>query len=224
MSKLISIMIVEDDPMVRQVNRQFIEAVGGFNVVGMAKNGVEGVKMAGDLNPDLVILDIYLPDMDGVTALQQIRQLNLPIDVIMVTAAQDAETIQKVLRYGAIDYIVKPFRFDRLKGALENYKRMYRKMRTIDSLCQEDIDSFTLSHSKTTEALPKGLNEATLKQVMVYMSSTGEALSAEAVAEGVGLARVTARRYLEHLTQTGQLGLEVKYGSVGRPVNLYRRN
>jgi two-component system response regulator DctR len=95
----IKVVIVEDDPMVVEVNRGFVNAVPGFSVAGVARSGREAVEIIRETEPDLALLDIYLPDLDGVTALQEIRRLGLPTDVIVVTAAQDAETIQSVFRY-----------------------------------------------------------------------------------------------------------------------------
>ncbi|MHB1041408.1 MAG: response regulator [Eubacteriales bacterium] len=219
----ISVIIVEDDPMVVEVNRGFVSAVPGFKVVGVARSGREAVEIIKKMAPDLVLLDIYLPDMDGVSTLQEIRRLNLSTDVIMVTAAQNAETIQNVFRYGAIDYIIKPFKYNRLKTALNSYASLHSRFMRQSRMEQSDIDSLALSRGQQMEdGVPKGLNEITLKQVYLHLLKEGGSLSAEEVAEGVGMARVTARRYLEHLEKSGKVILEMQYGSVGRPVNRYR--
>lgn len=219
----IATFIVEDDPMVLEINRQFIEKVEGFTVVGTAQYGQEALKLLQEKKPQLVILDIYLPDISGVDVLKEIRALGFPVDVIMITAARDTETIKEVFRFGAIDYLVKPFKFSRLQNALISYQLMKTKLEEKNTLNQEEIDSLKKSRSspKPFEGLPKGLNEVTLRQVFLYMVKRKESLSAEEVAEGVGIARVTARRYLEYLTKIGKLELEVQYGSVGRPVNRY---
>lgn len=226
MEEQIRTLIVEDDPMVLEVNKQFVLATDGFDIVGLARSGTEALQLITEVAPHLVILDIYLPDLDGLSTLTEIRRRNDPVDVILVTAARDSETIQNVFRHGAIDYIVKPFKFDRFKQALESYRSLHRSLQK-DSLDQEEIDR--LSNPKKAEGqaalpagqLPKGLNEVTLKQVLLFLMKQTEALSAEEVAEGVGLARVTARRYLDFLQKRGKVRLEVQYGSVGRPINRY---
>lgn len=219
----IKVLITEDDPMVIEVNRGFVNAVPGFRVVGVARSGREAIGMIKEIIPDLVLLDIYLPDMDGLSTLQEIRRFGLPTDVIIVTAAQDAETIQNVFRYGAIDYIVKPFKFARLKSSLNCYSTLHNKFKRQSQMSQAEIDSLALSRGQQMEeGVPKGLNEITLKQVYLFLLKEGAALSAEEVAEGVGLARVTARRYLDYLEKSGKVVLELQYGSVGRPVNRYR--
>ncbi|MCL6612646.1 MAG: response regulator [Peptococcaceae bacterium] len=219
----IEVVIVEDDPMVVEVNKGFVNAVPGFKVAGVARSGKEAIEMIREAVPDLVLLDIFLPDIDGVATLQEIRRIGLPTDVIVVTAAQDAETIQNVFRYGAIDYIIKPFKFNRLKSALNCYATLHNRFKRQSYMNQAEIDSLSLSRGQQIEeGVPKGLNEITLKQVYLYLLKEGTALSAEEVAEGVGLARVTARRYLDYLEKTGKVILELQYGSVGRPVNRYR--
>lgn len=219
----IDVVIVEDDPMVVEVNRGFVSAVPGFRVAGVARTGREAVDMVKQLKPDLVLLDIYLPDMDGVTALQEMRRLDLPTDVIAVTAAQDARTIQNVFRYGAIDYVIKPFKFIRLKAALNSYETLHNRFKHQAKMNQAEVDSLAKSRGQQfDEEIPKRLNELTLKQIYLYLLKEGRALSAEEVAEGIGLARVTARRYLDYLEKSGKVMLGMQYGSIGRPVNRYK--
>ncbi|MFZ5944793.1 MAG: response regulator [Bacillota bacterium] len=211
--------------MVMEVNKQYIEDVDGFTVVGMAATGAKAVELVKELRPHLVMLDIYLPEKDGIETLQEIRSLNIPTDFILVTAARDADTIQQVFRFGAVDFIIKPFKFERIKSALENYKGLLRKLNTNIPLEQEDIDKIAVIQKNnivTTEELPKGLTEVTMKQVLLLLMKSEDSLSAEEVAENIGLARVTARRYLDYLDKTGKVKLEAQYGSVGRPINRYR--
>lgn len=219
----IDVVIVEDDPMVVEVNRGFVSAVPGFRVAGVARTGREAVDMVKQLKPDLVLLDIYLPDMDGVTALQEMRRFDLPTDVIAVTAAQDARTIQNVFRYGAIDYVIKPFKFIRLKAALNSYETLHNRFKHQTKMNQAEVDSLAKSRGQQfDEEIPKRLNELTLKQIYLYLLKEGRALSAEEVAEGIGLARVTARRYLDYLEKSGKVMLGMQYGSIGRPINRYK--
>lgn len=222
--RTIGVLVIEDEPMVAEVNKGFVNSVDGFEVLAVAGSGREGIDLAVRVRPELVLLDVYLPDMDGVTTLMEMRKLCIPLDVILVTAAQDTETVQNVLRYGAIDYIVKPFKLQRLKHSLESYALLKSRLTNQIMFNQDDIDQFTLNRNVLAdcEGLPKGLNELTLKQVMLYLIKNQGTFSAEEVAEGTGLARVTARRYLEYLEKTGKVYLELQYGSVGRPVKRYK--
>lgn len=227
----ISLVMVEDDPMVMEVNRGFIEQTGGFTIRGAAATGREGIALIKDLRPQLVVLDIYLPDINGVRVLKEIRRQGLPTDVIMVTAAHDVETVQSLLRCGVVDYIIKPFKFIRLKAALDKYKMYQGKIRSGGAICQQELDDLIrvsvknmANGSDALEDLPKGLREITLQQVLNCLNNSKQGLSAEEVAVSVGLARVTARRYLDFLEKSRKVNLETQYGTVGRPVNRYRRS
>lgn len=224
----IGVLIVEDDPMVAEVNAGFVGAVPGFEVIGVARTGKEALDLVASQGPALTLLDVYLPDTHGLEVLLEIRRHRLPTDVLLVTAAQDVETIQNAFRYGAVDYIVKPFKFSRLKAALEGYALLYHRLKSEKRLGQEEIDRLAFGRAPLLNAegreveVPKGLNEVALKQVLLYLIKDGGALSAEEVAAALGLARVTARRYLEYLAQLGKVSLELQYGSVGRPVKRYK--
>jgi two-component system response regulator DctR len=223
----IRLMIVEDDPMVMEVNTQFVQRIGGFNIVAKAYNGVEAIELSESKKPDIILLDFYLPDTDGFTLLKEWRDRGLGVDVILVTATGDIEHIQKIFRYGAIDYIIKPFHFDRLKQALKHYQSMLKTLSKKDKLSQKEVDMLKphLMDEDKSDSIeyPKGVNEITLKQITQYLlHRANEALSAEEVAQGTSLARVTVRRYLEYLVRMGTVALQVQYGSVGRPINRYQ--
>lgn len=227
------IILIEDDPMVREVNRQFIERVPGFELVAMARNGKEGLDLIEALHPDLVLMDIFMPELDGLETFKEIRKKDFNIDVIAVTAANDMATIQQVLHLGVFDYIIKPFTFERIEQTLLNYKQF--KLRAMDGkdLTQQELDSLmhkqmggNLQSEKKRVfpeqlELPKGLNKATLEKVLQFIEEKPEGVSAEEVAQAIGVARVTARRYLDFMEKQKLIEMESEYGSVGRPVNKY---
>ncbi len=225
----ITMILVEDDPMVLAVNEGFIQKIGGFQILASARTGRQAIELIKALTPRLIVLDLYLPDLDGSEVLKAIRQNGLPTDVIMITAAQDVQTVQELLRLGVIDYIIKPFRFERLKHALEKYKLFFNKL-TQGEIAQEELDRLMnlsaaehkIGQTPTEEMLPKGLRSLTLQQILKFLAEKQDGVSAEEVAVGLGLARVTARRYLEYLEKTGHVRLESRYGTIGRPVNRYR--
>ncbi|QHT47730.1 response regulator [Halobacillus sp. ACCC02827] len=222
---VINVLLIEDDPMVQEVNRQFIEQVTPFQVIATAGNGREGVELAEKLSPDLIVLDVYMPEKDGKQTIKEIRAHAFPSDIIVISAAKEKETVRAMLRYGVHDYIMKPFKFERLQQALLSYHSYYSKTTGEGDLGQDQLDTFLKREKKTrNETLPKGLNEKTLEQVQEYIQSRSEALSAEEVSDGLGMARVTARRYLEYLQKQGVVTLDLQYGGVGRPVNRYRYN
>jgi two-component system, CitB family, response regulator DctR len=221
-SSSIRVLLIEDDPMVQEINKQFVEQVEGFQVIGSVSDGKEGMKFIKKEKPDLVLVDIYMPNQDGVTTIKQIRSEGLDTDVIAITAASDMETIRYVLQLGAKDYIMKPFKFDRIKQALTNYRSYFLKINEKNTITQQELDRLLFQENKKdiTE-LPKGLNSVTLQKISSFLQEEKTPISAEGVAEGVGLARVTARRYLEYMEKTGTVDLHIEYGGIGRPINRY---
>lgn len=225
----IDMVLVEDDPRVMAVNEGFIRRIEGFSIISTARTGQDAINIIQSLRPRLVILDIYLPDLDGIQVLKEIRRQGIPSDVIMITAAQDVSTVQDVLRFGVVDYIIKPFKFERIQTALNNYQSYSEQLRDRGEMNQEDLDrlikilpNYEIQFSRSREGLPKGLREITLQQVYNFLKESRVGLSAEEVAEGAGLARVTARRYLEYLEKINRVLLESQYGAVGRPINKYK--
>ncbi len=229
---IIHVLLIEDDPMVQEVNKQFIERLPQFKVIDTASTGVEGLEKINILHPDLVVLDIFMPSLNGIDTIYEIRKEQMDVDVIVISAANDQKTIRKMMQNGAFDYLIKPFKFDRLKHTLEQYYAFRIKVQPDEHISQSQLDRVIFSNKSTDtnvplkifhkEEIPKGLNISTLEQVMHFMSQQKAPQSAEEVADGMGIARVTARRYLDFLNEEEFLRLEVQYGSIGRPVNKYR--
>lgn len=219
---MFKVVLIEDDPMVQEVNRQFVNNVSGFNVVGAAANGIDGEKLIESMKPDLVLVDVYMPNQDGLVTLKQIRSKGYKVDVIAITAASDMDTVRAFLQQGAFDYIMKPFKFERIKKALENYRSFRMQLQEKQTISQEELDEVLFQKELEERAeLPKGLNAVTLTKILSYLSSNQYPISAEEVAEGLGIARVTARRYLEYLEKSSKVKIDIQYGGVGRPVNRY---
>ncbi|PLS02865.1 response regulator [Neobacillus cucumis] len=221
----IRVLIVEDDPMVMEINAQFVSRFSGFVLAGKAFSGKEAITLINQVNPNLVLLDYFLPDTNGLSLLQTIRNKHYPLDVILLTANRDPNHIQEIFRSGVVDYIVKPFRFDRFQSALEQYRSTLKRFKENRPFEQADLDGLKGAKHKSSvleEHLPKGLNDRTLQQILQFLKGQAEPLSSEDVAIGTGLARVTVRRYLDYLEKKGEIVMEIQYGSVGRPMNKYR--
>jgi two-component system, CitB family, response regulator DctR len=229
-SSKISVLLIEDDPMVQEINRQFVEKLDNFTVVGVADNGEAGLAKLRVQKPDLIMLDIFMPLLNGVETLRKIRE-EFAVDVIIVSAANDIHTISQMLQLGAVDYIIKPFTFERIKQSLENYHKFKNSLSQKPSVSQTELDNIRFGvnekhHSlgeKGRISLPKGLNQITMRRISAFLQKRTTPASAEEVAENVGLARVTARRYLEYLVSVNEIKLQVQYGGIGRPVNRYVR-
>lgn len=216
----ISVFIVEDDPMVLEVNRGFLEKMTGFFLIGSATTGKDALLQIKALQPDLVLLDMFLPDISGLEILVELRSERVPCDIIMITAARDSITIQEVMRLGAVDYLVKPFRFERFQKSLQDYHKYSKKLSGLEQFKQEDIDEWLGSTENGVE-LPKGLNELTMKQILLRLVEETIPVTAEQLAQTVGMARVTVRKYLDFLADSDKVHIEMQYGNVGRPTKFY---
>lgn len=229
--KKMNVLLIEDDPMVCEVNRHFIERIEGFQVIATAKNGKEGIEKIVQYAPDLVFIDIFMPEMDGLETLLAIRSKHLNVDVIAVTAANDIVTIQNCLRLGVCDYVMKPFTFERIEKALLHYSERQTQLSKYSSFTQSDFDTIfyptvPISNEKQNnddifKQLPKGFNKWTLIKVFSFLKQSKGGVSADEVAANIGVARVTARRYLDFMEKQCLIDVEILYGNVGRPINQY---
>ncbi len=105
------ILLVDDSRTSRKILRTILEG-DGHTIVGEATNGEEGIEMYLDLKPDLTTMDITMPVMDGIEALKQIRNLDANSKIVMVTAAGQRGKMLEAVKYGAADFIAKPFEPD----------------------------------------------------------------------------------------------------------------
>lgn len=224
--ELIKVLIVEDDPMVASINKQFTEKLPAFKVVGACCSEHEALQKIQEFKPDLLLLDIFLPIGNGLSLLKQIRQDGIPIDVILVTAAKDTATIQETLRYGAVDYLIKPFDFERLKQALTNYLQLRQLIDEHADVSQSELDfchfSSEMSGLNTLSSLPKGVHFLTLQQILEYLDKQEKALSCQQIADGLNLSKITAWRYLEYFVEKGKVEVTLEYGAIGRPTKHYK--
>lgn len=223
----IEVLIVEDDARVAEVNRRFMEKIDGFQVIGIASTGEEAKVWLEAVQPQLVLLDVYLPDMKGLDLIWYIRRHLRPIDIIMITAAGEMDVVQEALHGGVFDYLVKPVLFDRLKQSMEKYLRHYHTLTSNEHLDQQQLDQL-LGHTQPitekmpTSPLPKGIDPTTLdKVVQVIQAATQNGLTAEQVAKRMGASRTTARRYLEYLVSNKLIRADHTYGTIGRPERKY---
>ncbi len=220
---MIKVLVVEDDPMVAELNRRYIERIAGFVFCGIASNSDEALEMLKKTQIDLVLLDIFMPGMNGIELLSTIRGQNYNVDVIVVSAARDNQSIQNVLRSGAVDYLIKPFEFERLQSALLAFQKRLQLIKKHTVLSQIDLDKQVFARIAYNDAeLPKGLDRNTIKRVWDKILETKGDFSAEEMASDVGLSPVSIRKYLKHFQNNDLLSTEIVYGAVGRPVYKYR--
>jgi response regulator of citrate/malate metabolism len=218
---VIRVLVVEDDPVAADAHRLYVERVPGFVVVGVAHTGVEGVRVVEQRPVDLVLLDFYLPDGHGLQVMRMLRASNVSVDVIAVTSARDLAMVRAAVSAGVVQYLLKPFTFATLRDKLERYVR-FRDTVTGEATGQDEVDR-ALATLRGTDGigLPKGMSADTLSAVVTALKDAAGGLSAVGAANVVGISRVTARRYLEHLADTGVVVRKPQYGQVGRPELVY---
>ncbi|GLZ79897.1 transcriptional regulatory protein [Actinorhabdospora filicis] len=219
---MIRVLIVDDDFMVAKVHKGFVERVAGFEVVGLAHTGADALAAIAGLRPDLVLLDIYLPDLTGLEVLRRLRDEGTAVDVLAVTAARDADTVRAALRGGVVHYLIKPFTFDGLRERLERYAAAFGGLSAEGEVAQDDVDRLFTAMRPAKVELPKGLSAATAELVAAALRGAEDDLSAAECAAQAGLSRVAARRYLEHFADAGRARVRLRYGQAGRPERRYR--
>ena len=221
---VIDVLIVEDDFHVARIHAEVAERVPDLHLVGVVHTASAALDAVRRRAPELVLLDLYLPDLSGLEVLRRVRALPEPPDVIVLSAAQDMASVRTAMRRGAIQYLVKPFALDALRDRLAAYAALHARrsgQRTVD---QGEIDALfgAMRHSPTGGArLPKGHSAATAQLVLGALGSAGGALSAGELAEAVGISRATAQRYLASLAEAGSVRLRLRYGATGRPEHRY---
>lgn len=223
---MLNILIVEDDPMVAQINQQFIKKIDDQTSVDIASNVKEAIKHIENKEIDLLLLDIYMPEENGLTFLKYVREQGYKIDAILITAATDVEEIQTAFRYGAVDYLIKPFDFERFQQSLLRYKKGLTFFNKTSSINQTDIDAEFLNKEVVDRdselKLPKGVTEATLQVIIDKMKYFEEnEFSTDDISKRVNISRVSVRKYLKFLTDIEVLEESLNYG-IGRPINFYK--
>lgn len=218
------VLIVEDDPMVAMINEQYVKKNKNFLVVGKCQSGADALEFLSRNRADLLILDVYMPNTDGFELLQQLRAHQLPVDVIMVTAANDREALEKAIHLGVIDYLVKPFTCERFSVALEKFISHRNALKDVETLCQANIDHIIdTSHAKGVSSLPKGIQEKTLQLIKDFLTeNSGIWFTGDEISSQTGLTSVTVRRYMNYLAESGDAVCKMDYETGGRPCMCYR--
>ncbi|GHC99063.1 transcriptional regulatory protein [Streptomyces violarus] len=221
----IDVLVVDDDFMVARVHRTFVERVQSFRVVGVAHTGRQAIEAVGELHPDLVLLDLYLPDLFGLDVIPRLRTAGHDCDVMVISAAQEADTVRGAVRRGVVDYLLKPFGFEDLRPRLERYAAQRGRLLTTVVRGQADVDRVLAGAIVAAPALtlPKGMSVETAELVERALRATDGTLSATECAALTGVSRVSARRYLEYFHNTGSAEVTLRYGAAGRPERRYGR-
>ncbi|GAA0438702.1 response regulator [Lentibacillus halophilus] len=236
---MINVAIAEDDFRIANIHEGFLEKIDGVTVVGQAMNGKETLQLLSEQAVDLLLLDIYLPDKMGIDLIRDARDVQPYLDIIIITAANEKHLLEKGLRKGVVNYLIKPISLEHFTDVIEQYKARQSLLQQQDTIDQNMLDElFTPSAESSksaksanptdTEAditnLPKGIDSVTLKKIQTYITRHPAPITAEEMGEKIGSSRTTARRYLEYLVSINAVFVEQDYGIVGRPERKYVPN
>ena len=132
---------MEDDHKIAEIQRRFIERLEEVELCGIAHTLADARDLVDVMAPDLILLDVYFPDGNGLELLRELRATDSGSDVILITAAKEVETLRSALRGGVFDYILKPLVFERLQDAINRYREHLEKLATLNQLAQREVDA-----------------------------------------------------------------------------------
>lgn len=232
MSKdVITVMIVEDDEVAAKIYEQFTQKLNGYRVIASASSGKQALELLQVFTPDLILLDVFLPDMNGIELLWEVRKNQRGIDVILITAANDADTVSEAIRGGAFSYIIKPIMIDKFLSTLEQYSITRQQLTHTKFMDQNEVDLYfhpvqqkwvKKEEPAAAKSLPKGIDKHTLKIIWDRMQEETGSVNADELSQIIGVSHSTVRRYLEYLVSNHELEVEVLYGAIGRPERRYK--
>jgi response regulator of citrate/malate metabolism len=215
------VLIVDDDFMVARAHERIVGQLPGFRVVGTAHSGAEALELLPALKPQLVLLDMYLPDMTGLEVIRRARANGHGLDFLVLSAARETAMVSAAIQGGIVGYLLKPFKVSELQARLAAYAERRRVLSRPGELDQDALDQALGGTSPLAPDLPKGLSKETAALVETALKECATDLAASECADELGLSRVVARKYLEHFVQVGKAVVTLRYGQTGRPQRRY---
>ncbi|MEU6769913.1 response regulator [Streptomyces sp. NPDC046759] len=226
---MIRTLVVDDDFRVSHIHSEYVSRVPDFHVVGEAASVAEALEAVRALRPDLLLLDIFLPDGSGLDVLRRLTgdEGGARPDALMITADRDIESVRTAMKLGAVGYLVKPFGSPDLCERLTAYRELQQRVEVLGPAAetdQADVDAlFSAARPPAVPRVPaKGHSAPTLTLVHQALRTARGPVSAAEAAELTGVSRATAQRYLSYLVKEGMVRLELRYGATGRPEHRYR--
>ncbi|MEO3976568.1 response regulator [Streptomyces sp. CAU 1734] len=217
----IRVLVVEDDPVAADAHALYVGRVSGFTVAGVANSRSAAVRALERTRVDLLLLDLYLPDGHGLQLVRSLRAAGHLADVIAVTSARDLAIVREGVSLGVVQYVLKPFTFATLRDRLARYAEF--RAAAGEASGQDEVDrALGALRAPQGGSLPKGLSGPTLESVTRTLRDSPTGLTAAEAGTAVGISRITARRYLEHLVTEGRAARSPQYGQIGRPELQYR--
>lgn len=218
-----NILIVEDDFRIGEMYKEFLKAETEAKKIECVINAKEALEYLSANEVDIVIIDIYLPDMMGDKLAEEILKKYPFINFICISANQDAQIIKDLINLGVLHYLIKPVKLDTLGEIVNRFINMNNALSTEKELEQSEIDQyFTVKKTIENTELPKGIDPVSLEKVRNAFEIKEEWVSSE-LGQTLGTSRTTVRRYLEYLREIGYLKVTQEFGDKGRPEKIYKK-
>lgn len=233
---MIKVLIVEDDPMVSMLNTEFCGRTEGLEVIGQAGSIAEAWEYIDQNVPELILLDIYLPGQTGLDFAEELKRKGLFIPILFISAADDIKSIQRAVSFGAVDYLIKPFTYERFQAALRKFISFNEELSKGEVTSQKVLDQYfnmeiksqiDLPSKKKNQndfTLPKGISKITMKKVVSQIMVTKEWFTAGKISSEIGISRISTRKYVQFLVEQDFLKEEMDYNTIGRPAIIYQIN
>lgn len=220
-----SVLIIEDDPMVLSINKRYLEKIPGFAVGGVAKNFDTAIQLTSKYSYDLLLIDIHLDGNNGLDLIKSLRKREYPADFIMITAVSENKAIQICSRYGVIDYILKPFHFERFKKSIQLFEQRQKVLRSAQPITQKDLDAFYSAdlsgEQNEPKEMEKGLTQSTLNVILKIIDRQKDRFTVNDITKETDLSHVSVRKYLHYLDNKNLITAKQEYGTIGRPTTIY---
>jgi response regulator of citrate/malate metabolism len=223
MNSPINVLVVDDDFNIARMHSQYVASVKGYESLGISLNYEQALSHITEHQPDLLLLDVFMPDKSGIELLRVLRAKHLPCDIILITAAKELNVVEEGFRLGIFDYLIKPFDLDQLKTTLKKYQKYRSRLDSLSNINQEDVEDLKNLRAISTQVHPqKGIDVRTLNRIKEYLNATNDFKTLDEIVKGTGVSRSTARNYMSYLVQINQAEEVLQYGTIGRPQTLYR--
>ncbi|SEC46238.1 response regulator [Paenibacillus sp. GP183] len=224
----IRVIVIDDDFMIAKMHGKFISSQSGYELAGLAYNYEQALSLVTECKPELLLLDVYLPDQSGIDLVRTIRSQNIPCDIILITAAKEREIVEEGFRLGVFDYLFKPFDLEHLQHVLIKYAQFRMQLSSSEPLSQKSLDHLKKlrapNSAPSSSDLPfqKGIDVRTLDRIKQILKDSNDFQNVEDISQRAGVSRSTVRNYLTYLVEDHTVEEFLQYGTIGRPQRLYR--
>ena len=216
-------LIVSEAESSKEIKQRYMNGINEFKTVTRVSNINQAVQNLQKYSYDLVVLDVSSPKNANMSLLKWIRTAKINIGVIFISHESDADIVREAFGYGVCDYIIKPYTAKRFREAVIRAIGRRTFLGQFKVMTQAEVDHFiALTVLTATELFKsKGISTETLSNIKQALEDESEGFTATQISDKTGLSRITVRRYLEQMVESGILRTDLEYGEIGRPQKVY---